>query len=130
MAKTSKICHVCGKEFSYCSSCNYSEPAYKQLVCSENCHQIWTILSRNGVGLATAQETIDALSKIQMPSNIQSNVQSHIDRLKSEIKPVVEQKKVQPVETSIIVEKSQEETPVNTYLKKKKVAARVEPSQE
>ena len=96
MAKLNKICRVCSPgEYSYCPSCDYKEPAYKQLVCSENCYNIWNTLSRNGVGLATTQETLEALELIRMPSTLQPGIQAHIDRLWAEMEvataPVVEE---------------------------------------
>ena len=95
MAKVNKSCRVCGTEYSYCPSCDYKEPAYKQLVCSENCYNIWNALSRNGVGLATTQETLEALEVIPMPSTLQPSIQAHIDHLWEEMEvattPVVEE---------------------------------------
>ena len=103
MAKTQKICKCCGKEFSYCPSCNYTEPAYKQFVCSEDCNDIWQALSRNGVGLASAQETLDLLACVKMPSSLQPAVKAHIDSLKAstrratkKVEPVIIQEEVQP----------------------------------
>ena len=96
LAKLNKICRVCSPgEYSYCPSCDYKEPSYKQFVCSENCYNIWNTLSRNGVGLATTQETLEALESIPMPSTLQSGIQAHIDRLWAEMEvetaPVVEE---------------------------------------
>ena len=95
MAKVNKSCRVCTTEYSYCPSCDYKEPTYKQFVCSENCYNIWNTLSRNGVRLATAQETLEALECIPMPSTLQPGIQAHIDRLWEEIElataPVVEE---------------------------------------
>ena len=95
MAKVNKSCRVCTTEYSYCPSCDYKEPGYKQIVCSENCYNIWNTLSRKGVGLATTQETLDALENIPMPSTLQPKILAHIDRLWAEMeiatKPVVEE---------------------------------------
>lgn len=95
MAKVNKSCRTCGSEYAYCPSCDYKEPAYKQFVCSENCYNIWNTLSRNGVGLATTQETLEALELIPMPFTLQPGISAHINRLWEEIeiatKPVVEE---------------------------------------
>ena len=95
MAKVNKSCRVCTTEYSYCPSCDYKEPAYKQFVCSENCYNIWNTLSRNGVGLASTQETLESLKCLSMPSTLQPGISAHIDRLWSEIEvvtaPVVEE---------------------------------------
>ena len=99
LAKLNKICRVCSPgEYAYCPSCDYQEPAYKQLVCSENCYNIWHTLSRKGVGLATTQETLEALESIPMPSTLQPSIKAHIDRLWAEMEvataPVVEEEPV------------------------------------
>ena len=95
MAKVNKSCRVCTTEYSYCPSCDYKAPGYKQFVCSENCYNIWNTLSRNGVGLATTQETLEALERIPMPPTLQPGISAHIDRLWAEMeiatKPVVEE---------------------------------------
>ena len=95
MAKVNKSCRTCGSEYHYCPSCDYKEPGYKQFVCSEKCYNIWNTLSRNGVGLAMTQETLDALERIPMPSTLQPGIRAHIDRLWAEMevatKPVVEE---------------------------------------
>ena len=95
MAKVNKSCRVCNTEYAYCPACDYKEPAYKQLACSENCYNIWNTLSRNGVGLLTTQETLETLENIPMPSTLQPGIRTHIDRLWAEMEvataPVVEE---------------------------------------
>lgn len=128
MAKVNKICRVCSPgEYSYCPSCDYKEPGYKQIVCSENCYNIWNTLSRKGVGLATTQETLEALELISMPSALQPGISAYIDRLWEEMEvatePVVDE--VVPViieETPVVVE------PIVAPRKKKNKA--VEPVRE
>ena len=107
--KTSKIC---GKSYHYCHSCNHSDPAWKQLVCSEDCNMIWIALSRNGVGLASSKETMDTLAGIPMPKKLQPSIQAHIDRIKAEVAPKIE---VQPV----IEEPTVEEVVFQSKKKKK-----------
>ena len=107
MAKSNKQCHVCGKEYQYCSTCQYIEPSYKELVCSDECDAVWQALSKNGVGLASAKETVDVLSKIKMPETLKPGIQEHIDRLKAEVKPVAKRRPV-VVEEPATIEESQE----------------------
>lgn len=90
MAKLNKSCRTCGSEYHYCPSCDYKEPSYKQFMCSENCYNIWNTLSRNGVGLATTQETLEALECIPMPSTLQPGISAHIDRLWAEMEIATE----------------------------------------
>lgn len=127
MAKTNKTCKCCGKEYTYCPTCNYNEPTYKQIVCGEDCNTIWTTLSRNGVGLASAQETLDALADVKIPSTLQSGVKAHLDRLKAEVKPVSKKAKQPVVE---VVEEVLQSEPEEVYEEQKKVKENEEPSQE
>lgn len=117
MAKVQKICKCCGKEFTYCPSCNYTEPAYKQFVCGEDCNDIWQALSRNGVGIASAQETVDLLACIKMPTSLQPAVKAHIDRLKASVR-----RSAKKVERVVAVEEipQQIEEPVVAHEEKKK----------
>ena len=108
MAKVLKTCKCCGKEFAYCPSCNYTEPAYKQFVCGEDCNTIWQALSRNGVGIASAQETVDVLATIKMPASLQPAVKAHIDRLKASVRRAT--KKVEPIVIKEEIEPQVEET--------------------
>lgn len=125
MAKVNKSCRVCTTEYKYCPSCNYNEPTYKQLVCSENCYNIWNTLSRNGVKLATAQETIEALELIPMPSTLQPGIQAHIDRLWAEMedatKPVVEEVAIveEVIPEVVIEEETVDVEPIMVPRKKK-----------
>ena len=127
MAKIKKVCRVCNKEYVYCPTCNYNEPTYKQLVCCEDCNTIWTTLSRNGVGLASAQETLDALIGIKLPISIQPGIKEHIDRLKAEVKPVVKKVKQPVVE---IVEEAVQVELVEEEKTQKKDTENEQPSQE
>ena len=108
MAKVLKTCKCCGKEFAYCPSCNYTDPAYKQFVCGEDCNTIWQALSRNGVGIASAQETVDVLATIKMPASLQPAVKAHIDRLKASVRRAT--KKVEPIVIKEEIEPQVEET--------------------
>jgi hypothetical protein len=121
LAKVNKSCRVCSTEYSYCPACDYKDPSYKQIVCSENCYKIWNTLSRNGVGLDTTQETIEALELIPMPSTLQPGISAHINRLWLEIEiataPVVEEVlSVDVIEESPVVIE-----PIVAPKKKKKV---------
>lgn len=136
MAKFNKHCHVCGKEYQYCTTCQYTEPSFRELVCSEECNSIWQALSKNGVGLATAKETLDILSKVKMPANLKPGIKEHIDHLKAEVKPVFKRRvpvvEEQPAE--IVIEKPQVEPavvePEQIHEEQKKVVVDEVPSQE
>ena len=120
MAKVNKSCRTCGSEYTYCPSCNYNEPGYKQFVCSENCYNIWNTLSRNGVGLAATQETLEALEHISMPSTLQPGIKAHIDRLWAEMEVVTAPVEEELVPIVAIEEEPMVVKPVATPKKKKK----------
>lgn len=125
MAKVNKSCRTCGSEYTYCPSCNYNEPGYRQFVCSENCYNIWNTLSRNGVGLTTTQETLEALEHISVPSTLQPGIKSHIDRLWAEMEATAE-----PVIEEVVPVVVIEDTPTVVEPPRKKKNKTVEPVQE
>ena len=120
MAKVNKSCRTCGSEYTYCPSCNYNEPGYRQFVCSENCYNIWNTLSRNGVGLATTQETLEALERIPMPSTLQPGISAHIDRLWLEIEVAPKSVVEEAIPVVVIEDEPVVVEPVATPKKKKK----------
>ncbi len=126
MAKVNKSCRTCGSEYHYCPSCDYKEPSYKQFVCSENCYNIWNTLSRNGVGLATTQETLEALDHIPMPSTLQPYILAHIDRLWAEMEVATEPVAEEVIPVVVIEEEPVVAELVATSKKKKKVVEPIE----
>ena len=96
-------CLVCGKTFEYCRSCRI-EPI-KHLAegfCSENCADIFNILSKHGCHIATAEETLESLRDYDT-TNVTDNIQAHIDSLKSN-KAEVENKTEVESEAEEVVE--------------------------
>ena len=47
MVKDNKTCILCGKKYSYCSRCSEFDhlPRWMECYCSENCKNIFNILS-------------------------------------------------------------------------------------
>lgn len=78
MAKTNHVCYVCGLGYYYCSTCMPKEPSYKTMFCSSECKQVWDILSKNGVGLATAKETLRELNLVKIPKNLKPAIKEHL----------------------------------------------------
>ena len=74
-------CLVCGKEFEYCRACMIEH--IKHLAeghCSETCAEIYSILSKHGCNLATAEETLEALKGYDT-TNVTESIRAHIDSL-------------------------------------------------
>lgn len=77
-------CRVCDKEFNYCRKC--ALVPIKHFVggfCSENCMDIYAILSKHGCGNATAEETLEALKNCDV-SNVSEGIAHHIETLNTE----------------------------------------------
>ena len=83
-------CFTCGKTFDYCSRCAITPVRYKEEgFCSENCSDIFNILSKHGCCLVTAEETLEALLPYDT-TNLMEGITKHIESLKEEIKREVE----------------------------------------
>lgn len=82
MARGNKyICATCGKVYDYCPKCEITKPNYDaERYCSKEHEEIFSILSKNGCGLATAEETLKALEGYNT-TNLAENIQEHIDSL-------------------------------------------------
>ena len=74
-------CLSCGKEYNYCPKCAVIKPAYDaETFCSKAHADIFTILSKHGCNLATAEETLEALKDYDT-TNLNENIRAHIDSL-------------------------------------------------
>lgn len=83
-------CAVCGKTYTYCSKCELSKPDFdKTVYCSRQHADIFAILSKHGCGLATAEETLEALAHYDT-TNLVEGIAKHIESLKEETKREVE----------------------------------------
>ena len=87
-------CVVCGKEHQFCPKCQIVLPNYDyERYCSNEHANIFAILSKHGCGLATAEETLDALDNYDL-TGLAENIQEHINSLspkKAKAKREVEQ---------------------------------------
>ena len=87
-------CVVCGQEHQFCPKCVIVKPNYDyERYCSNEHANIFATLSKHGCGLATAEETLDALDSYDL-TGLAENVQAHINSLspkKEKAKREVEQ---------------------------------------
>lgn len=75
------ICATCGTEYEYCPKCAFTKPSYDaERYCSAAHEDIFKILSKNGCGLATAEETLKALEGYDT-NNLKKSIKKHIDSL-------------------------------------------------
>lgn len=74
-------CIVCGKEHKFCPKCQIVLPNYDyERYCSKEHADIFNILSKHGCGLATVEETLEALKEYDL-AGLTENIQAHIDSL-------------------------------------------------
>ena len=106
-------CRTCGATYTYCDKCAIvPEPHKGNGFCTKEHAKIFSILSKHGCHLATAEETLKALKALNIEDVVFTpSIQAHIDAIKAEagIAPVVE-----PIIEEVIVEYDQ------TSKKKKK----------
>lgn len=74
-------CCTCNEEYIYCSKCAITKPNYDyERYCSKAHADIFAILSKHGCGLATAEETLEAIADYDT-TNLSENIQAHINSL-------------------------------------------------
>lgn len=74
-------CAACGKKFEYCPSCDVTTPSYDhERFCSRAHADIFEILSKHGCHLATAKETLEALSHYDI-DGLTESIAKHIESL-------------------------------------------------
>ena len=78
-------CVVCGKEHQFCPKCRIAPPNYDyERYCSKTHANIFAILSKHGCGLATAEDTLNALDDYDL-INLSESIEKHIDQLFEEV---------------------------------------------
>lgn len=97
MARGNKyICATCGKEYEFCPKCAISKPSYEaERFCSKAHGEIFSILSKHGCGLATAEDTLIALADYDL-TGLTEGIEKHMNSLK----PTKKVKAQKEVETS------------------------------
>lgn len=75
------VCASCGQSFQFCPRCALVRPTYDaERFCCKSHADIFNILSKHGCGLATAEETIDALADYDLTGFTES-IEKHIESL-------------------------------------------------
>ena len=116
MARTNTYtCKTCGTKFEFCLKCQFTRPDYDaENFCSHNHNDIYTILSKHGCNLITAEEALKELAAYNIDEiTLTEDVLAHIEKIKTEANVQVEI----PAETT--VEEVSERPNVNTYKKNK-----------
>lgn len=114
MAGYKKICHLCGKEYKYCSSCRgyYNQPAWKNMFHSENCDTIFNLAVQFVNKKKTVEEAQEILSKCDLTdiNNFRQDVIEQINIIQNSKPTVIEEKVDKQVETK---DETKDETEVN-----------------
>ena len=75
-------CVVCGQEHKFCPKCQIVKPSYDyERYCCKTHANIFNILSKHGCGLATAEETLEALLPYDT-TDLAEGIAKHIESLK------------------------------------------------
>lgn len=91
MAKKRK-CIICGTKYEYCRNCSRYNPeeTWRNLFCSENCMNIFNIVSKcNDTKELTVQEAYNELSKADLTKKSQFNecILTEIEKILSDGEP-------------------------------------------
>ena len=75
MRKNNRTCVCCGSQYTYCNTCtaHQSEPAWKSTWCSENCKDIFMIVTdflAKEISKAEAKQMLDLTDKSKFDKNI------------------------------------------------------------
>lgn len=97
MARTNTYtCKTCGTKFEFCLKCQFTRPEYDaENFCSKEHDRVYSILSKHGCNLISADEALTELIKYNINEiALTEDIFSHVEKIKSEVKdtPIVEEK--------------------------------------
>ena len=80
-------CLACGETYEYCRRCAITPVIYKaEGFCSDNCYNIFNILSKHSCGLITADEAFEQLATCNIDENkLTEGIVAHIESLMTEV---------------------------------------------
>lgn len=87
MAKTNKVCFLCGKKYHYCPTCSpdINKPSWYAMWCSEQCKDLDQILAAHTMNQITIEETKKKIEDLKL-NNINfadKNVEKHYNEIMS-----------------------------------------------
>ena len=119
MKQGERKCILCNKDYKFCGNCGNNEHAdetWRNIFCSENCMNIYNILSMQGNGHIDSKKAKDMLSKLDLShlAEYRKDFREQIEKINKEAAPqpekVVEQpkfeKSFQPKQNNIVKEDS------------------------
>ena len=93
MAKTKRSCVMCGTVYEYCSHCGVAPQLWKNVFCSENCRDIYTVLNKYDGKLISKEDGIEQLKKYDV--TVASKFNDRFKKLAEELTPKKEPAKKQ-----------------------------------
>lgn len=119
MNRDERICHICGKRYNYCPNCSryLNYPRYMNMFCSENCLNVYQIISGYVEHDLSKVEAKELLSDIDASG--EQNYRGSWKKVHDEI--MIEDKvaEIEPVEEVNLQVKQGIKKKVNTKSKKK-----------
>lgn len=87
MAKSNRICFLCGKKYSYCNTCgtDINKPSWYTMWCSENCKNLDQILAAHTMKQITTEEAKKKIEDLKL-NNVKfadENVEKHYNEIMS-----------------------------------------------
>ena len=85
MAKSNRICFLCGKKYSYCNTCgeDVNKPSWYTMWCSETCKDLDRILAAHTMQQITTEEAKNKIENLKLENInfIDENVKKHYDEI-------------------------------------------------
>lgn len=124
MAKSNRICFLCGKKYSYCNTCgtDINKPSWYTMWCSEDCKNLDQILAAHTMKQNTTEEAKKKIEDLKL-NNVKfadENVEKHYNEIMSYIKD----EKVDKDNKSIDNDTTSKSSNVRTISKAKAVNAK------
>ena len=97
MVRNNKTCILCGNKYSYCSGCAEFDhlPRWMECYCSENCKDIFNILSSYNMNHKTKEEAKALLEKCDL-----TMTDTYSEFNKNCINSIMSDETIKPVDTS------------------------------
>ena len=85
MARRTRTCYLCGKQYQYCSTCSQDriKPSWMNEFHSESCKDIFDICTRFNMGMITKEYAQTELAKCDLSNkeNFKSYVQKDLENI-------------------------------------------------
>ena len=104
MGGIKRKCIICGKEYEWCGNCSDTinkNETWRNLYCSENCRNIYNILTMHSLKHTNDQQAGDQLKNVDL-----SKLESFRDDFKDEIKKIQSKSKVEEKSKEIETKKA------------------------